>query len=46
MALLDNSAQMNTIMLEFIEKHSLDVGPLSDFIGACVTCIGLGNMLT
>ena len=33
MAHLDNSAQIKTIMLEFVENHSLDVGPLSDLIG-------------
>ena len=33
MFLLDNSTQVNTITLEFIENHSLDVGPLSDLIG-------------
>ena len=33
MALLDNGPQINTIMPEFIETHSLDVGPLSDLIG-------------
>ena len=45
-ALLDSGTQINTIMLGFIENHSLDVGPLSDLIGRWVTCIGLGNMLT
>ena len=33
MALLDNGAQINTIMLGFVENHSLDVGPLSDLVG-------------
>ena len=33
MALLDNGVQLNTIMLSFIEKCSLDVGPLSDLVG-------------
>ena len=33
MALLDNGAQINTIMLGFIENHFLDVGPLSDLMG-------------
>ena len=46
MALLDNGAQINTIMPEFIDKHSLDVGPLSDLISRRVTGIGLGNALT
>ena len=46
MALLDNSAQINTIMLGFIENNSLDMGPLSDLMGGWVTCIGLGNPFT
>ena len=46
MAHLDNSAQINTIMPEFVENYSLDVGPLSDPISGWVTCIGLGNVLT
>ena len=46
MVLLDNGAQINTIMPEFIENHSLDVGPLPDLIGGWVTCTGLGNTLT
>ena len=33
MALLDNGTQMNTIMLGFIENHSLNEGPLSDLVG-------------
>ena len=33
MALLNNSAQINTIMPEFVENHSLDMGPLSDLVG-------------
>ena len=46
MALLDNGVQINTIMLGFVETHSLDVGPLSDLVGGWVACVGLGNMLT
>ena len=33
MALLDNSVQINTIMPNFIEECSLNVGPLSDLVG-------------
>ena len=33
MALLDNGAQINTIMLGFVENHSLDMGPQSDPVG-------------
>ena len=33
MALLDNGAQINTIMLGFVENLSLHEGPLSDLVG-------------
>ena len=33
MALLDNGAQVNTIMPSFIETRSLEVRPLSDLVG-------------
>ena len=33
MALLDNGLQINTIMLCFVENHSLDVGPPSGLVG-------------
>ena len=33
MALLDKGAQINMIMLGFLENCSLDVGPLSDLVG-------------
>ena len=46
MALLDNSAQVNTIMLKYISDHSLQVGPITDLIGSKVTCMGLGNAYT
>ena len=46
MALLDNGTQINTIMLGFVENHSLDLGPLSDLVGRWVACVGLGNALT
>ena len=46
MALLGNGAQINTIMPEFIKTCSLDVKPLSDFIGRNIVCTGLGNTLT
>ena len=45
MTLLDNGAQINTIMLGFVDNHSLHVGPLSDLVGGQVACIGLGNAL-
>ena len=46
MALLDNGTQINTIMPSSVESCSFEVGPLSDLVGECVTCVGLGNALT
>ena len=46
MALLDNGAQVNTIMPRYINKHSLQVGPITDLMGSKVTCVGLGNAYT
>ena len=46
MALLDNGAQVNTIMPRYINEHSLQVGPITDLMSSKVTCVGLGNMLT
>ena len=43
MALLDNGAQVNTIMLKYISDHSLQVGPITDLMGSKVVCVGLGN---
>ena len=46
MALLDNGAQVNTIMLRYISDHSLLVGPITDLMGSKVTCMGLDNAYT
>ena len=46
MALLDNSAQVNTIMPKYVSNHSLQVGPITDLIGSKVTCMGLGIAYT
>ena len=46
MALLDNGAQINTITLRYVSDHSLQVGPITNLIGAKVTCVGLGNAYT
>ena len=43
MALLDNGAQINTIMPKYVSHHSLQMGPITNFLGAKVTCMGLGN---
>ena len=36
MALLDNGAQVNTIMLRYVNEHSLQVGPITDLMGSKV----------
>ena len=46
MALLDNNAQVNTIMLRYVHDHSLEVGPIADLMGSKSACIGLGNAYT
>ena len=46
MALCDNGAQINTIMPSYVKSHSLEVGLITDLIGGCVTCVGLGNTYT
>ena len=46
MTLLDNGAQVNTIMPRYVNKHSLQVGPITDLMGSKVTCVGLGNAYT
>ena len=43
MALLDSGAQINTIMLRYVSDHSLQVGSITDLIGAKGACVGLGN---
>ena len=43
MALLDNGAQINTIMAKYISDNSLLMGPITDLQGAKITCMGLGN---
>ena len=46
MTLLDNGAQVNTITLRYVKKHSLQVGPITNLLGSKVTCVGLGNAYT
>ena len=43
MALLDNGAQINTIMPRYISNHSLQVGLITNLVGSKVACVGLGN---
>ena len=46
MALLDNGAPINTIMLRYVSNHSLQVGPITNLKGSKVACMGLGNAYT
>ena len=46
MALLDNGAQVNTIMPKYASDHSLQVGPITNLMGSKVACMGLGNAYT
>ena len=43
MALLDNGAQINTTTPKYVSDHSLQMGLITNLLGAKVTCIGLGN---
>ena len=43
MAVLDNGTQINTVMPKYVSDHSLQMGPITDLLGAKFTCIGLGN---
>ena len=45
-ALLDNGAQVNTIMPRYVHEHSLQVGPITDPMGSKVDCVGLDNAYT
>ena len=44
--LLDNGTQINTITPNYVKNHSLEIGQITDLIGARVTCVGLGNTYT
>ena len=46
MALLDNGAQINTIMPRYVSDHSLPAGLITSLLGAKVACVGLGNTYT
>ena len=39
-------AQVNTIKLRYVNKHFLQMGPITDLMGSKVTCVGLGNAYT
>ena len=46
MVLMDNGAQVNTIMPRYVSNHSQQVGPITDLMGSKVTCVGPGNAYT
>ena len=46
MTLLDNGAQVNTIMPRYVSDHSLQVGSISNLMGSKVACVGLDNAYT
>ena len=46
MALLEDGAQINTIMLRYASDHLLQVEPITNLIGTKVACIELGNTYT
>ena len=46
MALFDNGAQINTIMPKYVSGYSLQMGLITDLLGAKVTCMQLGNAYT
>ena len=39
-ALLDNGAQINTIMPKYVSDQSLQMGLITDLLGAKVICMG------
>ena len=43
MALLDIGAQINTIMPKYVSDHLLQMGLITNLLGAKVACVGLGN---
>ena len=45
-ALQENGMQINTITPNYVRNHSLEMGPITDLIGARVTCMGLENAYT
>ena len=46
MALLDNGTQINTIMPKYVSDHLLQMGLITNLLGAKVACVGLGNAYT
>ena len=46
MALLNNGAQINTIMPKYVSDHLLQVGLITNLLEANVACVGFGNAYT
>ena len=46
MALLDNGMQINTITPSYVKRLSFKVGLITDLVGRCIACAGLGNAYT
>ena len=46
MGLLDNGVQTTTITPKYVSDHSLQIGLITELLGAEVTCIRLGNAYT
>ena len=46
MALVDNGAQINPITPKYVSDYSLQMGLITDLLGAKVTCVGLDNSYT
>ena len=46
MALLYNGTQIKTLMPKYVSDHSLEMGLITNLLGAKVTCVGLGNAYT
>ena len=46
MALLDNGAQINTILPKYVSDHSMLEGPITYLLVAKVSCVGFSNAYT
>ena len=46
MVLLDNSAQINTIMPKYVSDNLLQMGLITYLLGAKAACVELGNAYT
>ena len=46
MSLLDNRAQIKTILPKYVNDHSLQMGPITNLVDTKLACVGLGNTYT